>query len=320
MPRNGSGNGGPTSMLHRTGVIGAVARFYQRTYAGDYIAFGVLVAAWFLIHAFIKPFHRMFSLDNKSIQYPYATQERVPLNMMFICGGWIPLGVILVWAALKRPGLQQTQATVIGFAVSLLLTTVLTDIIKNAVGRPRPDLLARCKPARGTPDNILLTWEICTEPSKGFLHEGWRSFPSGHSSYSFSGLGYLTLFLCGQMHVFRPRTDLGRSLIAFVPLFCALLVALSRLADYRHDVWDVSSGGTLGMLVAWFSYRRYYPSLRSIHCDVTYDKANDVPSRERFHRADDEEQGASQPFISRDEHGSDENFQLEEMDSPRSMA
>lgn len=118
------------------------------------------------------------------------------------------------------------------------------------------------------------------------------------------------------MHVFRPRTDLCRCLIAFIPILCALLVALSRLADYRHDVWDVTSGGVLGMLIAWFSYRRYYPSLRSIRCDIPYDKA-DVPNREGFGRLDDEEQGASRPFISRDEHGSDETFQLEEMDSPR---
>ena len=29
---------------------------------------------------------------------------------------------------------------------SLLLTSFITDVIKNAVGRPRPDLIARCKP------------------------------------------------------------------------------------------------------------------------------------------------------------------------------
>lgn len=115
--------------------------------------------------------------------------------MSVIYAGWIPIGVILAWSALFRPGVQQTQATVLGFLISIILTTVLTDIIKNAVGRPRPDMLARCKPARGTADNVLLSWTACTEPSQGFLHEGWRSFPSGHSSFSFAGLGYFTLLV-----------------------------------------------------------------------------------------------------------------------------
>lgn len=113
--------------------------------------------------------------------------------MSVIYSGVIPFGIILTWSAISRPGVQQTQATILGLLISLILATVLTDIIKNAVGRPRPDLLARCKPARGTPDNVLLAWTVCTQSSQGLLHEGWRSFPSGHSSFSFSGMGYFTL-------------------------------------------------------------------------------------------------------------------------------
>ncbi|KAJ5784284.1 uncharacterized protein N7503_009496 [Penicillium pulvis] len=315
MPRSGPGTRDSPSILHQAGLGGAVARFYQRTYAGDYIALGCLVAGWFMIPVFVNPFHRMFSLDNKAIQYPMAAHERVPLIWSIIFAGVIPFGIILAWSALSRPGVQQTQATVLGFLVSLVLGTFLTDIIKNVVGRPRPDLLARCKPARGTADNVLLTWTVCTEPNQALLFEGWRSFPSGHSSFSFSGLGYLTLFFCGQMRVFRPRSDLGRCLVAFTPLFCALLVALSRLADYRHDVWDVTCGGLLGMGVAWFSYRRYYPSVWSTRCDVTYDKA-DVTSQESFGRPDDEEQGLSRPFMSRNEYGSEE-YPLEDLESNR---
>lgn len=31
------------------------------------------------IQLFVTPFHRMFSLDNRSIQYPFAVHERVPV-------------------------------------------------------------------------------------------------------------------------------------------------------------------------------------------------------------------------------------------------
>jgi diacylglycerol diphosphate phosphatase/phosphatidate phosphatase len=148
----------------------------------------------------------------------------------------------------------------------MILTLFITDIIKNAVGRPRPDLIARCKPAPGTPAHQLVTWEVCTETNHHTLHDGWRSFPSGHSSFSFSGLGYLSLWIAGQCHVYRPRADLARVLIALAPLLGAALIAISRCEDYRHDVYDVSVGSVIGMAVAHYTYRRYYPALRSPGC------------------------------------------------------
>lgn len=44
------------------------------------------------------------------------------------------------------------------------------------------------------------------------------------------------------------------------------MIAVSRLEDYRHDFYDVSAGSFLGILLAYFSYRRYYPSLPSRRC------------------------------------------------------
>lgn len=244
-----------------------------------------------------------------------------------IYAGVIPFVIILAWSVILRPGVQKTQVTVLGLLVALMLTSFLTDIIKNAVGRPRPDLLSRCMPARGTPDNALVAWTFCTQPNPHILQEGWRSFPSGHSSFAFGGLGYLSLsvlafyaaeqksanyhhsFFSGQMHVFRPRTDLARCLLAFLPLLGALMIAISRLDDYRHDMYDVTCGALLGLMVAWFSYRRYYPPLRSVRCDIPYEKA-EVASSNGFVRLEDEEQGLSQQFA-------EEGYPLEEAEGPR---
>lgn len=72
------------------------------------------------------------------------------------------------------------------------------------------------------------------------------------------------------MHVLRPRTDLARVLLALAPLVGAALIAISRCEDYRHDVYDVTIGSLLGILIAYFSYRRYYPPLRSPRCDIPF--------------------------------------------------
>lgn len=74
------------------------------------------------------------------------------------------------------------------------------------------------------------------------------------------------------MHVFRPRADFSRCLLSFAPLLCALMVAISRLDDYRHDIYDVTCGSILGLLVAYFCYRRYYPSLGSALCDMAHER------------------------------------------------
>lgn len=118
---------------------------------------------------------------------------------------------------------------------SVVLTCFITDVIKNAVGRPRPDLISRCKPVPGTPKDELVTIAVCTETDHHTLHDGWRSFPSGHSSLSFAGLGFLALFFAGQTHVFRPRTDLSRTLLSISPLLGAAMIAISRCEDYRYD-------------------------------------------------------------------------------------
>ncbi len=96
------------------------------------------------------------------------------------------------------------------------------------------------------------------------------------------------------MHIFRPRTDLARVLVALAPLLGAALVAISRLEDYRHDVFDVTCGSLLGMLVAYFSYRRYFPSVRLTNCDQPYPSRYEVAVQANHTKSKpDEERGLS---------------------------
>ena len=156
----------------------------------------------------------MFSLDNLSIQYPHAVIERVSvctppgskIHSLSVAEANVvdniaycvlaPLAAIALWAVAFRPPFHKLHVTVLGLIISVLLACFITDIIKNSVGRPRPDLIARCKPEKDTPEHELVTIDVCTETDHHLLHDGWRSFPSGHSSLAFSGLGYLALYAC----------------------------------------------------------------------------------------------------------------------------
>lgn len=239
----------------------------------------------------------MFTLDDHAKQYPHAQIQRVSSGENILYAGIGPLVAIVVWSLVFRPGFHKAHVTIFGLFISVFLTSLLTDIIKNAVGRPRPDLIARCKPKPGSPEHSLVTILVCTEPDHHVLHDGWRSFPSGHSSFAFSGLGYFALFLAGQFRIFRPRTDLARVLIVLAPLVGAALIAMSRLADYRHDVFDVTVGSILGMSVAWFSYRRYYPRLKHPHCEVPYPSPWEYATARGVKRPEDvEHQGVDDDF------------------------
>jgi membrane-associated phospholipid phosphatase len=94
----------------------------------------------------------------------------------------------------------------------------ITQGVKNLFGKPRPDLLARCMPdydniakyrvsdygARFNQEWVLVTSGICQQTDKALLDDGFRSFPSGHSSFSWSGLLYLSLFLCSKFQITIP--------------------------------------------------------------------------------------------------------------------
>jgi diacylglycerol diphosphate phosphatase/phosphatidate phosphatase len=184
----------PSNLLfEQPGIRGAVARFWSRSYAPDYAGLLALGLAYLAIQFFAEPFYRLFSLDDRSKSYPHALVQRVSAGWNVIYAGLVPGLIILVWAAMLGLGFHQAHVTVLGLLISHALTLFLTDVFKNAVGRPRPDLIARCKPAKGTPGHDFVTIHVCTEPDRHTLHDGWRSFPSGHSSFAFAGLGYLAL-------------------------------------------------------------------------------------------------------------------------------
>ncbi|KAH8746405.1 phosphatidic acid phosphatase type 2/haloperoxidase [Diaporthe sp. PMI_573] len=293
--------------------MSSLARFWTRSYAPDYIGFVILVTAYALIALLVEPFHRLFYINDLAISFPHAEVERVPVTLNVVYAAAVPLAVIVLTNSLSGATRHKHHVAVLGLAIALILTSFLTDTVKNTVGRPRPDLVARCRPAPGTPENKLVGVGVCTETRHHVLHDGWRSFPSGHSSFSFAGLGYLSLFLSGQVRLFvvggsgsggggggwksgrnvgqgpnrrttavddeggddddravYARGDLARALLCLGPLLGAAMIAISRCQDYRHDVYDVCTGALLGYVVAYWSYRRYWPQLSSRRCHEPY--------------------------------------------------
>lgn len=57
------------------------------------------------------------------------------------------------------------------------------------------------------------------------------------------------------------RGEAWKPLLVMIPLLAATLVAVSRIMDARHHPFDVITGGLLGTVCGYVSYRQYFPPI-----------------------------------------------------------
>ncbi|XRB16731.1 diacylglycerol pyrophosphate phosphatase [Pseudoscourfieldia marina] len=147
-----------------------------------------------------------------------------------------------------------------------ILTGLVTQALKDYVGEPRPDYLARCAYV----DKTVPSWSACETQealdSDIVVRDGRRSFPSGHASTA----AVFGVFLAGYwaMRIATPDVRLAAvrvlrapdwvhefvgvalDLFPALPLFAACYIAASRVADFRHSPGDVAMGFLLGAAFA----------------------------------------------------------------------
>ncbi|TQD92472.1 hypothetical protein C1H46_022033 [Malus baccata] len=217
----------------------------------------LLLAVIELILYIIYPFYRFVGKDMmEDLRYPMKANT-VPVWAVPMYSVLLPV-VIFLFFYMRRKDVHDLHHSILGLLFAVLITGVITDAIKNAVGRPRPDFFWRCFPD-GKDVYDQLGGVVCHGKDSD-IKEGHKSFPSGHSSWSFAGLGFLSLYLCGKIKAFDRKGHVAKLCIVLLPLLAASLVAISRVDDYWHHWQDVFAGGLLGLVVASFCYRQFFPS------------------------------------------------------------
>ncbi|KAF7309903.1 Lipid phosphate phosphatase 1 [Mycena indigotica] len=230
----------------------------DRSYLTDWI---VVAAFWGLseLAGRITVFERDFYPTDPIINHPHKKNQ--------ISGSSNHLIALLVpGAAVLATSLYQLSFVSLHHGLLALLaargmTRLFTNILKNKVGRLRPDFLSRCK------------WDTeklkCTGKADNIL-DGRRSFPSGHSSAAFAGMTFLAFWLAGQTAAWcfqaqLPAASLRSSRLArfcftLLPIWWAIYVGVTRVEDYRHHKEDVIVGGLMGIICASISYLAFWPS------------------------------------------------------------
>ncbi|KAA1112559.1 hypothetical protein PGT21_002058 [Puccinia graminis f. sp. tritici] len=267
------------------------------SYLADWVVV-ILMAVIFGLLDRLHGHHREFDLNDPTIQFSHAVHERIPVPFLGVLAVVIPAVLIIICSQLLLRSSWDTHIGLLGLALSLSLSLVVTTTVKITVGRPRPDMLSRCQPSptatnAGFPSYGLSNSSVCTAPvdSREF-QDGFRSFPSGHSSTAWAGLGFLSLYLAGKLHLFDRRGHSLKVWISIAPLLGAALIAISRTMDNRHHWQDVLIGSALGALTAWFGYRFYYPDLSSQNSHRPYSPR--IPSLNAFTGSEEEDENQSE--------------------------
>ncbi|CAK9324968.1 unnamed protein product [Citrullus colocynthis] len=205
----------------------------------------------------IHPFKRFVGSDMITrLKYPLITVT-VPFWTVPLYAVVLPIAIFLLVYMRKRDAYDLHDA-ILGILFSVLVTGVLTETTKNAVGWPRPDFFWRCFPDGNEVYDRL--GNVVCHGKKSFVLDGYKSFPSGHASWSFAGLGFLSLYLSGKLKVFEYGGHVAKLLLVLFPLLIAYVVGILMVNDYMHHPQDVFFGSLMGLLVATLVYLQFFPS------------------------------------------------------------
>ena len=182
---------------------------------------------------FIDGNRRPFDLRDRTISFPYH-EDTVSGAVLIIISLIAPGAIVFFVSLILVPGptvpkdtpksliwrrkIWEINTGWMGLGISLAGAFMVTEGLKKLYGKPRPDLIARCNPAVDNlsqfivgglypnlePMPLMVSHEICRQPDIKILRDGFASFPSGHSSFSFAGLLYLSFFLASKFSIYIP--------------------------------------------------------------------------------------------------------------------
>ncbi|KAK6193916.1 hypothetical protein LQW54_011983 [Pestalotiopsis sp. IQ-011] len=220
----------------------------------------------------VTPNKRPFRIDDPNIGFKYTEHETVSSALLLTCNAAIPIAIILIVTLIFVPGptvpkgtpqsliwkrkMWELHAGWLGLAMSLCGAWFITSGMKNMFGKPRPDLLSRCMPdydnvakyfvINGTHGGLsgLVSADICTNPDSALLDDGFRSYPSGHSSSAAAGLIYLSFFLASKFSVVIPFVATsGQSVETSSAAFPSRHVGAAPYKPLSHATDELSAPG-----------------------------------------------------------------------------
>ena len=222
----------------------------------------------------ISTTNTVFALDpnfNEKMQ-----EEQVPMWLLVVLVYGLPLlsiTLVTFCTTICRHIPHDTRDFFLSFLISTAVSIFVTATIKNLAGAFRPSFYELC----GWDTTVL--WDgvtnLCTLEAEDNAR---KSFPSGHSSASFSGLYFLTLYFLGRSRLVSPArygcykqggAIMLKLFLCCIPTLLAAWIAITRTVDNRHHYVDIVAGCAIGIASASIAYAYNYGSVFSEAAGMT---------------------------------------------------
>ena len=176
-----------------------------KRHKNTFYQFSEVLIRIFLLLLFVElerwpPFVRKIQPEELWLYRNPMTESYVPSHLLWTFVTFVPLSAIVISFMMTKNTVDLTISSLV-VSLAMPLNGVITDIIKLAVGRPRPDFAHRCWPDSGglAPVEAFRegTEELHCSGSQALIMEGRKSFPSGHSSFSFCSWGFVFFYVSG---------------------------------------------------------------------------------------------------------------------------
>lgn len=238
------------------------------SYFLDWLIYIGLTTVALLYAKIVTPLFAEFYLYDTAFWYSHIPTDLtiVPTFLLIIYAIIVPIGQFALTIGFTthhkwHRRLWDMHAILLTMMAAHTLQVVIVSLLKNLVGAPRPDMLARCTPITWMkpPPGHLSNVGICTQTDIGHLEEGFRSFPSAHSATAFTSAMVQVLFWIARTRMLDCSGWSWKILLSLVPLLSASAVAFSRISDNRHHVFDVVIGMIIGLIAGYLAFIHYFP-------------------------------------------------------------
>jgi len=199
---------------------------------------------------------------DSSLNNELVTDETIDSSLLLHSCVTLPLAILILFSfygSSLAPKVHVIHASFCMGIVAIGSSEFLAQIFKFYVGRLRPNFYALC--------NFDKEKMQC-QANGDRIMEGRMSFPSGHSSLSFCGMGILVWFFLGNVCRLGNTRKKIYSSLSMCPWIYSCIVATSRLVDNWHHPSDIIAGSILGIFCSTFSYHLWYPSIFSNHAGI----------------------------------------------------
>ena len=213
-----------------------------------FAVFSVIIMA---ISVVIKPTPLYIPPNDSNSAFPHPGSETIPtwlVIVLIVIIGLISV-IVLYFLAQKFPTLFRdfnAFSAIWNLASSVLISAFIVNLLKNMVGRARPDMYALCG------NDVSSDPSSCPGVSESDFNDQYRSWPSGHSASAMSGFAYLAFFVQKAIAISSPIATFFSCLY----LLLALYIGSTRILDFRHHPDDVIAGFFIGFLFAYLIWQR----------------------------------------------------------------